>query len=382
MQEMEGRSRIISRGKLGERVRLDPGDAAVPDGTEGERPPRSSCRSKNKGDYVPNLPVQPKVNSRKGERRRVSGRRSEFQRAIIFGSRKDPLRFGAVVLYYCSDDSSQTLCPASSTMDSTDDWTTTHDLAVVYIAIAYGTDHDLSDEELKVLTEALQAWEEREAPAVREVIVEAATAFVEGDAEAEVQRAMRELRSALAPQERRDTVRYLIRIAEADGVLLEREQGFIHALAEAWSLKELSEELLENTSAVVQRRGEDWGLIHELAFLYILVGHTAGEELSPDTIDVMADRLQEWQPERSEEQVREVVRRALQVYADEPGEDLIHDSVEALKQALPSTQRLTVLDDLYTVARADGTITRDERTLIQSLAKAWDVNVRLNGRGD
>jgi uncharacterized tellurite resistance protein B-like protein len=267
-------------------------------------------------------------------------------------------------------------------MDTTDDWTTTHDLAVVYIAIAYGTDHDLSDEELKVLTEALQAWEEREAPAVREVIVEAATAFVEGDAEAEVQRAMRELRSALAPQERRDTVRYLIRIAEADGVLLEREQGFIHALAEAWSLKELSEELLENTSAVVQRRGEDWGLIHELAFLYILVGHTAGEELSPDTIDVMADRLQEWQPERSEEQVREVVRRALQVYADEPGEDLIHDSVEVLKQVLPSTQRLTVLDDLYTVARADGTITRDERALIQSLAKAWDVNVRLNGRGD
>ena len=41
-------------------------------------------------------------------------------------------------------------------MDTTDDWTTTHDLAVVYIAIAYGTDHDLSDEELKVLTEALQ----------------------------------------------------------------------------------------------------------------------------------------------------------------------------------------------------------------------------------
>lgn len=267
-------------------------------------------------------------------------------------------------------------------MDASDAWTTTHDLAIVYIALAYGTDHDLTDSELRVLTEALQAWEDREDPTVREVIVEAATAFVEGDAEAEVRRALRELRSVLSPQERRNTVRHLIRIAEADGVLLEREQGFIHTLAEAWSLKELSEGLLEDSSAVVQRRGENWGLIHELAFLYILVGHSAGEELSPDTIDVMAERLQEWQPELSEKQVREVVRRALQVYADQPEEDLIHDSVEALKEALPSTQRLTVLDDLHSVAQADGAITRNERKLIQSLAQAWDVNVRMNGRGD
>jgi len=265
-------------------------------------------------------------------------------------------------------------------MDISDDWTTTHDLAVVYIALAYGTDHELSDEELRVLTEALQGWADRENAALQDIIAEAAALFVEADAEVEVRRAMRELRSALSSQERRNTVRDLIRIAEADGVLLEREQGFIHALAEAWSLKELSEELLENTSAVVQRRDEDWGLIHELAFLYILVGHSAEDDLSPDTIDVVVDRLREWQPGYSDEQMREVVRRALQVYADEPGTDLIHDSVEALKEALPTTHRLTVLDDLHTVAQADGAVTRNERQLIQSLAQAWDLNVRLNGR--
>jgi uncharacterized tellurite resistance protein B-like protein len=263
----------------------------------------------------------------------------------------------------------------------TSDWTTTHDLAVVYIALAYGTDHDLSDEELRILTEALQAWEDRDDPAIQDIIVEAAALFVEADAEAEVQRAMKELRAVLSPRERRDTVRYLIRIAEADGVLLEREQGFIHILADAWSLKQLSEELLADTSAVVQRRSENWGLIHELAFLYILVGHSAGDGLSSATIDVIQKRLQEWEPSLSEEEIREVVRRALQVYADEPDEALIHDSVEALKEALPSTQRLTVLDDLHTVARADGTLTRNERDLITSLAQAWDLNIRVNGQG-
>lgn len=291
------------------------------------------------------------------------------------------LRFGGIVLYYCSaiiaDD---LMCSTFFVMTPSDDWTTTHDLAVVYIALAYGTDHDLSDEELRVLTDALRAWEDREDPGIREIIVEAATLFVEADAEAEVRRAMEELRSTLTLRERRDTVRRLIRIAEADGVLLEREQGFIHALAEAWSLKQLSEELLEDTSAVVQRRGENWGLIHELAFLYILVGHSDGENLSSDTIDAIEDRLQEWQPGLSGKEVREVVRRALQVYADEPEQDLVHDSVEALKEALPSTQRLTVLDDLHTVARADGALTRNERQLITSLAQAWDVSVRLNGQ--
>ncbi|PSQ98880.1 MAG: TerB family tellurite resistance protein [Bacteroidetes bacterium SW_11_64_17] len=270
--------------------------------------------------------------------------------------------------------------PLALDMD-TSNWTTTHDLAVVYIALAYGTDHDLSDGELLVLTEALQAWKDLEEPAIQEIIVEAATLFVESDAEAEVRRAMKELRATLSPQERRDTVRYLIRIAEADGVLLEREQGFIHTLAEAWSLKQLSEELLKDTSAVVQRRGENWGLIHELAFLYILVGHSAGDELSSDTIDVVQERLQEWQPDLSGEEIQEVVRRALQVYADQPEESLIYDSVEALKEALPSTQRLTVLDDLHTVAQADGPLTRDERQLITSLAQAWDLNIRMNGHG-
>ena len=265
-------------------------------------------------------------------------------------------------------------------MNVSNDWTTTHNLAVVYIALAYGTDHELSDEELHVLTEALQDWADREDAVVQDVITEAATLFVEADAEAEVRRAMRELRSTLASRERRNTVRYLIRIAEADGVLLEREQGFIHTLAEAWSLKELSEELLEDTSAVVQRRGEDWSLIHELAFLYILVAHSAEDDLGPDTIDVVVDRLQEWRPGYSKEQMREIVRRALQVYAEEPGTDLIHDSVEALKEALPTTHRLTVLDDLHTVAQADGVITRNERELIHSLAQAWDLNVRMNGQ--
>lgn len=266
-------------------------------------------------------------------------------------------------------------------MDTSRDWTTAHDLAIVYIALAYGTDHQLDNEELDALTRALQDWKPEIGSSVREVILEAAAVFLEGDATSEVQSAIRRIGADLNPSERRDTLRNVVRIAEADGVLLEREQGLIHSLADAWSLKQLSEELVADTSAVVQRRGEDWGLIHELAFLYVLVGHSSENDLESGKIETMLDRLKEWKPNSSPEEVRDVLRRALQVYADQPNESLIRDSVEALKEALPSVQRITVLDDLYAVVRSEGEITRNERELILSLARAWDVNVRMNGRG-
>lgn len=266
-------------------------------------------------------------------------------------------------------------------MDPSRDWTTAHDLAIVYIALAYGTDHELDDDELETLADALRDWNPGGTVSVREVIIEAAAAFLEGNATVEVQDAVRRIGAELSASEQRDTLRNVVRIAEADGVLLEREQGLIHTLAEAWSLKHLSSELVADTSAVVQRRGEDWGLIHELAFLYVLVAHSADNELHTEKIETILDRLQEWQPNLSEEGVRDVLRHALQVYADQPNRSLIQDSVEALKDALPSVQRLTVLDDLYAVVQSNGGITSNERELILSLARAWDVNVRLNGLG-
>lgn len=265
-------------------------------------------------------------------------------------------------------------------MTSPEDWSTPHNLALIYLALAYGTDHDLGDEEMDVLTEALGEWSlVPDETQVQEVVLEAATAFLEGDAPEEVRRSIQELSDDLTFVERRRALQDVMRIAEADGVLLEREQGLIHRLADAWSLKSMTEDLLEDTSAVVQRQGEDWGLVHELAFIFIAVAHGATNDLSEAEIEASLRRLQGWQPDLPKEEVREVFRRALQVYAERPDQALIEESLEALKDALPAIQRLAALDDLYSVARADGELTETERELLLGLARAWDVNVRLNG---
>jgi uncharacterized tellurite resistance protein B-like protein len=266
-------------------------------------------------------------------------------------------------------------------MNTPEAWTTSHDLALIYIALAYGTDHELTEGEMEALTDALREWAVVPDDAhIQEIVMEAATAFLEGDAQAEVRRSIDHLADELSLEERRHALRDVMQVAEADGVVLEREQGLIHILADAWSLKDLSADLLADTSAAVQRRDEPWGLIHELSFLYIVVAHSSDDELSNAEIDVILDRLQEWQPSLSRDDLRDVFRRALQVYAEDPGTALIKSSVEALKEALPLVQRLTALDDLNTVSHADGRPTANERELIKNLAQAWDVSVRLNGQ--
>jgi uncharacterized tellurite resistance protein B-like protein len=266
-------------------------------------------------------------------------------------------------------------------MSSSEAWTTSHDLALIYIALAYGTDHELTEGEMATLTDALSDWTVMPDEAhIQEVVMEAAAAFLEGDARAEVRHSIDQLSDELSFQERRRALRDVMRIAEADGVLLEREQGLIQILADAWSLKQMSEDLIQDTAAIVQRTDENWGLIHELAFLYIVVAHSSNDDLSGEEIDFILGCLEEWQPQLSREELRDVFRRALQVYAEEPDAALIEDSVEALKKTLALVQRLTVLDDLASVAQTDGALTDTERELLLNLAKAWDVNVRLNGR--
>jgi len=266
-------------------------------------------------------------------------------------------------------------------VDSTNGWTQTHDLALLYVALAYGTDHDLSEDEVVAITIALEEWVSiPEEVHVQEIVMEAATAFLEGNAKTELTRAIDTLAGTLDVGERRRALTDVIRIAEADGVLLEREQGLISRVAKAWSLRNLERELLDDSDAAFQARGEDWGLIHELAFLFLVVAHIANNELSEDEIAVILERLQEWQPDLGPEEAREVVRSSLQVYVEGEQETLIRESMTTLKNALPDVQRLAVLDDLHCVARADGQVTDNERDLITSLARAWDVNVRLNGR--
>ena len=111
--------------------------------------------------------------------------------------------------------------------------------------------------------------------------------------------------------------------------------------------------------------------------MYIIMAHSTDGELSDVEIATMIDRLGEWEPELDEAKIRSILRTALEYYSQSPDQDDITDSVSAIKEALPRAQRLVVLDDLVTIASADGTVKVGEREIVESLSKAWNVDIRI-----
>lgn len=261
-------------------------------------------------------------------------------------------------------------------MDTSEDWTTAHDLALIYCGLAC-VDRDLTDDEVAAIEDLLTEWVPLSADrSAAKVVEEAARALKQS--QKEVRGAVRRVGRNLDPEQRRETLQHLLRIGEADGIFLEPERELIHSIANVWDLKRLSDDWSGNVSAVAGRRGEDWTGIHELGFLFVQMGQDSDEGLASDTLAVMAKRLREWQPERPNEEGRKILRRALQACADQSEDPLIHDCVKGLREALSPVQQLIVLDDLYTIARAGDPPTPTQRQHIRSLAQAWGIEVRLS----
>ena len=256
-------------------------------------------------------------------------------------------------------------------------WTHTHDIALVFLALAYSTDADLSDEEVDSISEALKRWRPKaEDHEIHEIVMESASVFFETDAEQEVVLSVRTLGDALNIEQRRQVLEDAMRIAEADGVLLNAEQNLLSVLAGAWDIKATKDRLIEETTARMENDPE-WSVMHDIALIYIIMGHSTDGDLQDAEIQAMLSRLGEWEPDLDEEQLRSILRTALQYYSQGPDRDDIQDSIASIKDALPRSQRLIILDDLVTIARSDGSVTDAEREIVESLSSAWHIDVRI-----
>lgn len=259
-------------------------------------------------------------------------------------------------------------------------WTHTHDLALIYIALAYGTDSELTEAELQTITGAIGAWRDDLSEVdVHEIVLEAVAIFLEGNPQVEVVNSMRTLRDALSVSEREQALEDIVRIAEADGVLLHRERGLITFLASIWDMKGTGVRLIEKTDVPAEAVPE-WSLLHDISLMYVVMAHSTDNDLSEPEIQAIVERLGEWQPELDEGATRRVIGDVLTMYASEPADERLRSSVAAIKNALPLMQRLVLLNDLVYIAEADGAFTHYEKEMLASLSAAWDIPVRLNGR--
>lgn len=258
-------------------------------------------------------------------------------------------------------------------------WTRAHDLALIFIALAYGTDHELHEDELATITDVLQHWRENfPADEVQDVVMEAVAIFMSDNADQEVHRSMDALKAQLSVSERRQALEDVVRIAEADGVLLSTELDLIHRLAETWDVRSLSDKLLATTTATVSE-GLDWSLLHDIALLYIVLSHGSGNRIKDTEIAAMVERLSDWQPDLGEEEIRQVLRAALKLFSEGPDQGALQQSVHTIREMMPVMHRLVLLDDLLYIAQADGIVNTHERQIIDNLSQSWGVSIRVNG---
>lgn len=110
-------------------------------------------------------------------------------------------------------------------------------LALLYLAIAHGTDQSLTDDELEVMVRRLRDWApELSEDDVKMVILEASAVYLHGDRDAEIEQAMLSIRAEADVIDRLLALDGLIEVADADGVRLASEDGLIEALRDIWQL--------------------------------------------------------------------------------------------------------------------------------------------------
>ena len=258
-------------------------------------------------------------------------------------------------------------------------WTRVHDLALIFIALAYGTDQELHEDELATITDVLQQWRDNfPADEVQDVVMEAVAIFTGDEADLEVLNSMNALKQQLSLDDRHRALKDLVRIAEADGVLLHGERELIYQLAEVWEIRAAGERLVEKTSATLADKPE-WSLLHDVGLMYIVLAHSSDNKISEGEISAMVTRLMDWQLDQDEEAIRRVLREALALYSDGPDQEALQESVQTIREMMSAVQRLVLLDDLVFIAQVDGVLNDIEKEMIDNLSQSWGVSIRVDG---
>jgi uncharacterized tellurite resistance protein B-like protein len=118
----------------------------------------------------------------------------------------------------------------------------------------------------------------------------------------------------------------------------------------------------------------DWSVLHDLAFIYLMLAQGTDRELSEAEIQIILRRLQEWKPTLGPDDVLAILHAAQARYSEGLDETALLASIVAVKEGLPERQRMAALGDLIQIANADGVFLDNEEDLINNLMTAWDVD--------
>ncbi len=254
-------------------------------------------------------------------------------------------------------------------MSRIDDHSSLQRLAFLYLTIAHQSDDYLSDAELESVTQMLTTRSEaQDRNAIQPLVMATLDLYMHTeDVDAAMRDAAEHLLDALSIDEMEGVLGDLKIIAEADGVLLSGERSILDVLADTWGLELVAERSWEG-------RERDWGVLHDLAYIYLVLAHGTDNDLTETEVQVMLNKLQEWQPEDTSAEMRSVLTSAMNVYALGADEERLERAIQSVRAVLPREKRMAAMNDLVKIANADGLFLDNEEDLINHLLAEWDVD--------
>ncbi|HET6567869.1 MAG TPA: TerB family tellurite resistance protein [Rhodothermales bacterium] len=117
-------------------------------------------------------------------------------------------------------------------------WSVLHHLALIYLVLAHGTDSELSDSERSVMLRQLREWApKRSEDEMRAILSTALEQYGRGVSEEQFADSVYAVREGMPESMRMAALNDLVKIANADGVFLDREEDLINQLLAAWQVR-------------------------------------------------------------------------------------------------------------------------------------------------
>lgn len=253
-----------------------------------------------------------------------------------------------------------------------DDTQKLRQLAFLYLAMARSSADYVTDEELDAITEFLH---ERSGGAgraeVQDTLMKALNDYsVSGDETAAARDVAEQLLDALTVDERQNILEDLRDLAEIDGIIEKNEQGMLQALASTWEIS--------TDPRKPDPQQASWGVLHDLAYIFLVLAHGTDDELSDTELEVIFNKLREWEPGVHPDEVERVLEDAMGVYSRGRDAERLEEAIRSVRRRLPREQRMAALNDLVKIANADGVFLDDEEDLINHLLSEWEVDPYAN----
>ncbi|KIG12139.1 hypothetical protein DB30_01873 [Enhygromyxa salina] len=119
-----------------------------------------------------------------------------------------------------------------------------------------------------------------------------------------------------------------------------------------------------------------------IAFLFVACARTADGELVEAELVRIVERVGQWMPGASREQLHEILERAVALYQGAPDQraviGLVEATAERLRELLAREDRERLVTELIGLAYADGHVEQGEADFVLATARILDVEVALS----